>query len=233
MYPHPVLVSVRPHIFIHTYSGRDSPWAVDSDLLESRNSHFLPVSGEICPLIWIQSFLGVAPGYCLRRSKAESRGRTVGHFLKLHTKRRAVRTHLTEAISSAKFWSLLIPPPSSRQLKLHTGGLAPCTGLKNVKMRACVCRGLFVWACLVWESELSHVCLHVCIGLKFSSGFSELNDHWPSGVWWAALCAASCVPRLTPSLQWMPLGARREGGRHRRMDVWCLSCLKERKKESD
>lgn len=35
------------------HPGGDSRWAADSDLLESRNSHFLPLPGEICSLIWI------------------------------------------------------------------------------------------------------------------------------------------------------------------------------------
>ncbi len=65
---------------IRAYPGRDSLWAIDFDLLESGNSHFIPVSGEICPLIWIQSFLGVAPGYCLRRSKAGSQEEQWGIF---------------------------------------------------------------------------------------------------------------------------------------------------------
>lgn len=49
-----------------------APGPKDSDLLESGNSHFLCVSGEICPLIRIQRILGMAPRYCLRGSKTGS-----------------------------------------------------------------------------------------------------------------------------------------------------------------
>lgn len=67
-YPH-----AHTGTFRHTYPN---PGAVRSGILETGSSHFLPVSGEICPLAWSQSFLWVAPEYCLRRSKAESQRRT-------------------------------------------------------------------------------------------------------------------------------------------------------------
>lgn len=154
--------STHTHKHTHTfrtYPSRDSPWAIDSDLLESRNSHFLPVSGEICRLIWIQSFLGVAPGYCLRRSKAESQGTTVKHFWRLHTKRLDVHMHWQMQFLKLNSDPFCCIPPSSRQAKHHSGldlCLKKCENAHLYWTSFCVCL-----SCL-GISELVYVCLYAC-----------------------------------------------------------------------
>lgn len=133
----------------------------EADLLESRSSHFLLVSGEICPPIRTQSFSWASPlDIVWRRSKTGIQQEAWSRFKKRHTRRRGVL--------HASFYSPALLIHFHLRVKTHTTGC--CSGLN--KKKSSIQHVFFDFLVHFFP----RVCLQACVCFPgFISGLSEMN----------------------------------------------------------
>lgn len=181
----------------------------EADLLESRSSHFLLVSGEICPLIRTQSSSWASPlDIVWRRSKTGIQQEAWSRFKKHHTRRRGVL--------HTPFYSPALLIHLQLRVETHTTGC--CSGLKKI-IKSSIQHVFF--------SPFLSTCVFASVCWFVSPGLSLAFQRWTSvdpKVCGGCLCSLPCpTSESQPSAGAERLDGERTAGRQWGMDVICFS----------